>query len=568
MRYFALATDYDGTLASHGQVAVTTLKALQRYRQSGRRLIMVTGRELPDLKNVFLELEVFDLVVAENGALLYNPATREERSLAEPPPEPFVERLRASAIPFSVGRAIVATREPHHMVVLEVIKELGLELQVIFNKGAVMVLPSGVNKCTGLTVALNELSLSAHNVVGVGDAENDHAFLAGCELAVAVENALPMLKERADLVTKGARGAGVTELIDQILEDDLERYDTTLTRHRILIGQGEDRRDFFLTPQRGSVLFAGPSGSGKSTAATGVFERVAQQGYQFLLIDPEGDYESFPGALCLGSTDRAPNPSEVLKSLENPHQNIVVNLLGIPLEDRPLFFAGLLPRLQEMRTHTARPHWLIVDEAHHLLPANWEPAAAMLPQTLRGMMLITVHPDHVAPAVLDAVTTVVAVGKGAEKTIRSFVEIAGTESPDIAKSNLEAGEALVFYRGEQTTHVVKTKPGHIDRKRHLRKYAEGELPPDRSFYFRGPDGKLNLRAQNLLLFAQLADGVDDQTWEHHLRRGEYSQWFREMIKDSSLADEVQSVERDDTISAAESRKQIRSIIERRYTAAA
>jgi hypothetical protein len=209
-----------------------------------------------------------------------------------------------------------------------------------------------------------------------------------------------------------------------------------------------------------------------------------------------------------------------------------------------------------------------VDEAHHLLPANWEPAAAMLPQTLRGMMLITVHPDHVAPPVLDAVTTVVAVGKNPEETIRAFCNIAKIEVPEIVAGELESGEALVFVRGESSTHRVKTIPGELERNRHRRKYAQGELPPDRSFYFRGPEGKLNLRAQNLQLFAQLAEGVDDDTWMHHLRRGEYSQWFRRYIKDPALADETAAIERDESISAGESRRMIRDNIERRYTAAA
>lgn len=568
MRYFALATDYDGTLAAHGEVDTPTLDALERLRKSGRRLILVTGRELPDLMKVFPHLELFDRVVAENGALLYQPATKEERPLAEAPPQELLDNLKLLGVPFSVGRSIVATWEPHQAEVLEVIRGLGLELHVIFNKGAVMVLPSGVNKETGLKAALDELGLSAHNVVGVGDAENDHAFFAACEFAVAVANALPTLKKRADLVTENDRGAGVTELIDAILEDDLERYDDRVCRHRILLGESENGDAVFLPPHRGSVLFAGPSGSGKSTAATGVFERLAEQCYQFCLIDPEGDYEGFPRALCLGSTERAPNPSEVLKSLEKPVQNVVVNLLGIALADRPLFFAGLLPRLQEMRTHTARPHWLIVDEAHHLLPSNWEPAEATLPQALRDMMLITVHPDHVATAVLDAVTTVVAVGNDPGGTIGAFVRSLKLEMPALATESLASGEALVYFRGEKVTHKVKVKPGQIDRKRHLRKYAEGELPPDRSFYFKGPEGKLNLRAQNLVLFAQLADGVDDETWMHHLRRGEYSRWFREKIKDDALADETEAVERDQEISADESRKQIKSVIESRYTAGA
>jgi hydroxymethylpyrimidine pyrophosphatase-like HAD family hydrolase len=568
MRYIALAADYDGTLAAHGIVDETTLETLRRLRESGRKLIMVTGRELPDLKSVFQELDLFDCVVAENGALLYHPHSKEECPLAEHAPQPFLDALTAKGVPFSAGQGIVATWEPHQTAVLEIIRELGLELQVIFNKGAVMVLPSGVNKGTGLRAALEHLILSPHNVVGVGDAENDHAFLSACEFAVAVENALPMLKERADLTTSNARGAGVAELIDQLLEDDLERYDTGIARHRILIGEDEHGNELFIAPQRGSVLFAGPSGSGKSTAATGVFERIAEQDYQFCLIDPEGDYESFPGALSLGSTERSPNPSEVLQSLENVDQSVVVNLLGIALEDRPMFFAGLFPRLQEMRIKSARPHWVIIDEAHHLLPANWQPAVTAGPHSLKGMILITVHPDHVAPSVLDAVNTVVAVGKDPANTIRGFAEIAKIDMPDISDEPLGPGEALVFFRNDKSIHRVKTTPSQFDRKRHLRKYAEGELPPDRSFYFRGADDRLNLRAQNLILFAQMAAGVDDETWLHHLRRGEYSQWFRRMIKDDALADEAAQIERDENLSAEQSKESIRAMIDRRYTAAA
>src|SRR5207253_1677558 len=121
-----------------------------------------------------------------------------------PPPAVFAETLRQRGVsPISVGRVIVATWEPHEQVVLATIRDLGLELQVIFNKGAVMVLPAGVNKASGLAAALKALELSPHEVVGVGDAENDHALLTLCECGVAVANALPALKERADLVTQG-----------------------------------------------------------------------------------------------------------------------------------------------------------------------------------------------------------------------------------------------------------------------------------------------------------------------------------------------------------------------------
>jgi hydroxymethylpyrimidine pyrophosphatase-like HAD family hydrolase len=222
VNYLALATDYDGTLAHNGRVADATLAALDRVRASGRRLILVTGRELPDLRTVFGHLEKFDRVVAENGAVVLNPATGAETVLAEPPPPPFLDQLRARGIaPISVGRAIVATWEPHEKVVFEVIHDLGLEMQVIFNKGAVMVLPSGVNKATGLKAALKESGLKPDQVVAVGDAENDHALLDLVGCGAAVSNALPMLRARAEIDLKADHGAGVVELIDMLLADDL-----------------------------------------------------------------------------------------------------------------------------------------------------------------------------------------------------------------------------------------------------------------------------------------------------------------------------------------------------------
>ncbi len=90
MRYLVLCTDYDGTLAHHGRVDETTLAALEELRVSGRKLVLVTGRELPDLQKVFERLDLFDLVVAENGALIYNPASRQERALVDAPSEQFV----------------------------------------------------------------------------------------------------------------------------------------------------------------------------------------------------------------------------------------------------------------------------------------------------------------------------------------------------------------------------------------------------------------------------------------------------------------------------------------------
>ena len=109
MRFQALATDYDGTLATGGTVGEQTFAVLARFRESGRKVLLVTGREMPDLMKVCPRLDVFDLIVAENGALLYDPATEKETLLATAPTKEFVDLLQQRKVtPMSLGRVIVA----------------------------------------------------------------------------------------------------------------------------------------------------------------------------------------------------------------------------------------------------------------------------------------------------------------------------------------------------------------------------------------------------------------------------------------------------------------------------
>lgn len=232
MRFLALATDYDGTLATHGRVDGVVLPALERLRASGRKLLLVTGRQLPDLREVFPQAEMFDRVVAENGALLYRPSSKEEVTLAGPPDAGLLAGLRNRGIPFSTGRTIIATDAIHHAAVAAVIQELDLsgKIHIELNKDSLMVLPAGVDKKTGLLAALAELQLAPASVVAVGDAENDASLLAACGCAAAVANALPLIKRSADLVTASGHGAGVAELIGQLLDNDLARCALRHTR--------------------------------------------------------------------------------------------------------------------------------------------------------------------------------------------------------------------------------------------------------------------------------------------------------------------------------------------------
>jgi hydroxymethylpyrimidine pyrophosphatase-like HAD family hydrolase len=250
MHYLALATDYDGTIADDGVVDQATLTALERLRSGARRLILITGRALTDLRRVMPRLDLFDLVVAENGALLYDPANHQERALGDAPPPAFVERLRELGVaPLWLGQVVVATWEPNEGKVLSAIHDLGLNLHITFNKGAVMVLPVGVTKASGLRGALAQLGLSPLNCIGVGDAENDLAFLDVCGLPVAVANALPSVKARAAFVTTSMRGAGVAELIDQLLATDLAEFNATGEREHVTLDADERGKPLLYVPE-------------------------------------------------------------------------------------------------------------------------------------------------------------------------------------------------------------------------------------------------------------------------------------------------------------------------------
>jgi hydroxymethylpyrimidine pyrophosphatase-like HAD family hydrolase len=569
MRYHLLATDYDATLATEGKVAPATVAALEDVLATGRKLVLVTGRELEDLLNVHPDLSIFERVVAENGALLYRPATKERRRLADPPPAALLAALRQRGVtPLSSGEVIVATHEPHETAVLETIRELGLELQVIFNKGAVMILPAGVNKATGLTAALKELKISPHNVVGVGDAENDHSFLKLCERSAAVGGALPAIRDAADLVLRGDAGEGVCELAAELVAHDLEATRSP-DDQQLKFGFDERSTRVTLEPYGDFILVCGASASGKSTVARRVVESLQQLSYQFCIIDPEGDYEEQPGAVIVGTPEAEPRREEVVQLLEDYGVNGVACLTGVPISDRPRYFAALLTDLLQLRVRYGRPHWLVIDEAHHLLPAEWEVPKGLLPESLVNVLLVTVHPELLSPEMRRRVTQFIAVGPTAPELLAAFVAARGAPLPpraaDDGTAELGVGEVLLYDCRHGTCRRVKIEPPSSEHRRHTRKYAVGQLPPDRSFYFRGPEGKLNLRAQNLLQFLEIASGVDDATWQYHFDRADYSHWFREVIKDAELATAAAAVERDRFISRADALAALRTAIESRYT---
>jgi hydroxymethylpyrimidine pyrophosphatase-like HAD family hydrolase len=566
VRYFALVTDFDGVVASAGRPSPAAVAAIERLRRSGRRAILITGRRLPDLLEAFPQHDLFNCIVAENGGVFYDPRTRQQIPLGPPPPPALVHRLRELGVePLDVGSTIVATWTPHHFAALQAIHELGLELQIVFNDQAVMILPPGVNKASGMAYALRRLGLSQHEAVGVGDSQNDHSFLLRSECAATVANAVPSIREIAATVASAENGDGLAELIDRLIATDLADLRGRTPRNLLALGRLPDGTPLTVPPYGLNILIAGPSGSGKSTMTAGLIERLIDMEYQLCIIDPEGDYGTLPDVITIGNQNHAVGVNEAAAILEDPKINLNVNLLGIRLMDRPEFFGMFLPVLQGMRARTGRPHWIVFDEAHHMLSSEWAPLPQTLPRSMGEIIFVTVHPEKLPPEVLSMIDVAIAVGPAPEQTMAAIATAIGRTLQWPEGLTGQVGAAVVWFpRTAEPPQAVEIIPGTAERIRHHRKYAEGNLR-DRSFYFRGPNNRHNLRAHNLMMFAHIAEGIDEETWLFHLRRGDYSCWFRHCVKDSYLADQAEQIERRHDLHPDQTRRLLRRLIEARYS---
>ncbi|HET7341420.1 MAG TPA: HAD family hydrolase [Methylomirabilota bacterium] len=573
MNVHVFATDYDGTIAEANHVAEPTAHALQRVRATGRKVLLVTGRMLPDLHAVCPDVDrMFDAVIAENGAVVYFPERREVRTLGDAPEPALLEALRRRDVPFDVGRVILATQAPFADAAVGAIRETGVERTLVFNKGALMLLPGGVTKGTGLLAALNAFELSAHNMVGIGDAENDHAFLALSECAVAVADAVPALRERADYVTRAPGARGVLEFVEEHVLHDLIELMPRLGRHYLPLGEQADGKPVAVAAHGTRLLVVGPSGTGKSTLTGVLAERILDADRSFLLLDPEGDYRTLADlervVVFGGKGEQAlPAPEELEQLLRHPRTSLVLDLSAMTRPEKVGYATKVLGVVATVRSTQGLPHWLIIDEAHHVVPAEGSQAVELVRAGAEPLALITLAARDLAPAMARLPTEVASTEIAAfQEGVGSVLVARGEPLPPPLTDGppLERGEAALAWLRAQP-RVVRFRVGkrRVLHRRHVRKYTEGELPLDRSFFFRGPAGALNLRAANLARFVELADGVDERTWIHHLRRGDYSRWLREQVKDAELAAEVETVERAD-LPAGESRRRVLERVRQKY----
>ena len=401
MRYVALAVGFDGTLARDGLCDERCIEALRALAATGRKLILVTGRELRELLEIFPEVRIFDYVVAENGAVMHRPATRESEILAQAPPEILLQELRRRHVtPLSVGSSIVRTVKANEAEVSAALRKLQLDFQLVTNPGALMMLPAGVNKASGVWAALRELGVSRHNLVAIGDGENDLALFEFAEHAVAVQNADRLVKRVANRVTQGAYCEGFLELARDLIATDLA---AAVPRHKVVIGVRENGTAFEVTPCHDSLLVHGPDGSGKAALCNRLLEQFLASGYQCCVIDAQVSDLQLPIEVeVFGDAHEVPRLTDILTALDQPNASVAINLAALAVEARPVFTDALLVQLQALHDRLGRPHVILIRHAHSYFADGGTASSVRLAEVT--MIYATAAPERLPARILAGVT--------------------------------------------------------------------------------------------------------------------------------------------------------------------
>lgn len=564
MHLTVLACDLDGTLADHGHIAPETWEALRHAKNAGLALLLVTGRTLQTFAPEGPYAELFEAIIAEDGAVVYFPR-RDDVVLPFGHLAPaLLRRLEDRGVPFERGMAIAATHVPHDEAILAVLRELGGGASVEYNRGAVMVLPPGATKGTGLQYALHELGYSLHNVVACGDAENDRSLFEVAELAVAVGNAAPDIQALADVVLDRANGTGVRTLITNLLNRQLPTHRLRAERCLVL-GQQGDGAPLHLDPftlLNGNLGIVGASGGGKSWLAGLLAEEVLKHGYQVCIIDPEGDYRNlraFPHTLLVGGPEMPLPPVVDLITLsEYADISLVIDLSAYPIREQSAYVLELLHGLWCLRAQRGRPHWFLIDEIQNFCPPEGGALTTLLLKAMQegGFSLVSYRPSLVAPALLDMVNhwLLTRVKLPAERAVLQPLLAQYERGAAILEQlpTLPLGQAYLCTGARscppphQGILSLRARPRAVPHIRHLHKYLRAALPEPKRFYFCDPSGRhVGHTAASLWEFRDALAKAPLDSLQYHLQRGDFESWVREVLRDSELARRLRKIARRD-----------------------
>lgn len=565
MHLKVLAMDLDGTLARDGVVAEATWEALRAAKEAGFVLLLVTGRRLSVIPEIGPFNELCEAIVAENGATIYYPhADRVDTPFGKLAYE-VIQKLEQLKIDVEFGEAIAATWVPHDRKVLDCIAQTGYAATVEYNKGAVMILPPGATKGSGLKIALEELGYSTRNVLACGDAENDRSMFEQADLSVAVPNAIPAIRDLADTVLRKPNGMGCQDLLTGLLDNQIPAYRCRPER-RIHLGRNAQNEPVCMSSFNfldSNWAIAGSSGTGKTWLAGLILEQLLHMGYQACVIDPEGDYRSLkavPRTIVFGDENNPPpSVTDVVTLLEYARISIILDLCQYSLEEKRDYVKRFLQALGGLRAKRGLPHWFLIDEAHYFCHKNGNSLTELILEHARagGFAFISYRiselPDSLLKGINHWLLTQIKDEQETERiqTVLRQQDPQQTEIPPLA--NLSGKQFYLSMGPTAQTNPPRSsivRLGKLNRRtphvRHLHKYLIAPLAAHRQFYFHPQAGEKGIRpAASLWEFSQALPRLAAKTIRFHLERRDFERWARDIIRDEELARQLRVLENRD-----------------------
>ncbi len=565
MHFKIVAIDLDGTIAEHGVVSDETFAVLRKAKEAGFAFILVTGRRLSVLSKIGPFEEICEAIVGENGAAIYYPANEQVVLPFGTLDFSVMDKLDRLNIPLEKGMAIAATWKPHDNKVVDVLSATGYAATIEYNKGAVMVLPPGATKGTGLMVALLELGYSPRNLLAIGDAENDRSMFNLAELSIAVFNAVPGIKEIADVILEDPDGAGFRKLMNDLLDKKIPSHISRPDR-RIKLGKMGNDTSVILDPTNflnGNFAIMGESGSGKSWLAGLLVENLLRLDYQVLIIDPEGDYrglKSFPHTMLIGGSDKPPLPVvDVTTICEYTNISIILDLSLYSIERQREYVYDLLFGLSSLKVRRGKPHWILVDEIQYFCPLEGSRLTDLFLDQMRdgGLGVVSFRPGLVSPALLNIIDHWLFTRMEEPSELKVLQDLFARKHiendhwEDLPK--LTTKKAYLHIGA--TAQKDAPKPGIVEfyasrrvvpHVRHLHKYLRAPLPASKRFYFYLNEGDAyqgTNSAASLWEFTQVIGDLPAYSLEYHMERKDFERWAYQVLHDKELARRINKIGR-------------------------